>query len=132
MKTEPVEPVKPEQNKKAKHELTIAMAAAITAVAKIKGVKINHAEIEGGSPFKCSIELVIEDDEKVWEEYEKKYSSYTKEWTTWKHEQDCIKFGITEEQRQIAEKKYYEFRKETGYKFPEIKPLEEFYKEVAS
>ena len=130
VRTEPVAPVKPEVSETAKFELIKAMGVAIAAIAKEKGVFITLAEVTGDEKFEMVIKCVIPEDKKTWDTYEDARSKYTLDWQNWSHERDCEKFGISEAQRVAAEEKYYAHRKETGYKYPEAKPREEFYKEA--
>jgi len=130
VKPEPISPERPETSETAKFELIKAMGVAIAAIAKEKGVFITLAEVTGDEQVEMTIKCVIPEDKKIWDKYNEQKSKYNTDWTNWRHETDCEKYEITEEQRIEAENKYYEFRKETGYKYPESKTREDFYKEA--
>lgn len=132
VREEPIEPNRPEQSKEAKFTLTKVMACAITAITKDKEVFIETAEIGGDEEMIMTIKCVIPKDAKIWEEYRKEKSTYLKNKSAWTIEKDCELYNITPEQREIAEQKYYEARKNENYKYPESKSKADFFKEIAT
>jgi len=133
LRKEPVKPIAPTENDSCKHELLKAMGNAITAIAKEKGIIITIAEVtrHTNDYFELTIKASVLEEKEVGEFYNEKLKQYNTDFNKWVHERDCIKFGITEEQRIVAEEKYYAHRKENGYVYPEIKKREEFYAEAA-
>lgn len=133
LRKEPTKPTEPTENDCCKHELLKAMGNAIAAIAKEKGIVITLAEVtrHTNNYFELTIKASVLEEKEVGEFYNQKLDEYNKDYENWIHEKDCIKFGITEEQRALAEENYYKHRKETGYTYPELKKREEFYKEMA-
>jgi hypothetical protein len=110
---EPIEPTKPATSIEAKAELNIALASAISAIAKTKGIAIIEAVVSGGETDenKATLEFVIQTDKVAWDKYNEDHQKYRSLKEQWDKQENCKKFGLTPAELDEGEKRYYAFNR---------------------
>lgn len=75
----PIEPVKPSDTEEAKNALNMAMAAAITAATKVKGVIVTNSNVSDWREPEASLSFKYKPTIEEWKEYNKAAIKYNED-----------------------------------------------------
>lgn len=116
---EPVKPVEPEKNDENLHELRIALAAAVTALNKCKGVIVTESDIRTWGEPHGAITFKVKSSHALYTQYEKDSREYNRALREYNNQLGARAHGISVEQYIEAKKRFDDYQSKKCDKLPD-------------